>query len=233
MVHIKTPPSAPEQLRRSSGAPGQLRASPCIEYCTEHDAHELYGSVGASNAGGWSASPAPRSTKGLKMVLFFCICTCGLTLVCGLDTPCPDPLETALWHPFSRPRLTLLGVVSHVWGVMLGGRGAKNRGKHPHTRVKPPVRKISVQITVRDTVEIRCDRRGSGSKRCLSPWATLRSRRWQDAPSRPACPIAWILLRSVGGRRALRAAAMRGSTRAAVELPRGCAEHRRGHGVCG
>jgi hypothetical protein len=53
-----------------SGAPGQLRASPCIEYCTEHDAHELYGSVGASNAGGWSASPAPRSTKGLKMVLF-------------------------------------------------------------------------------------------------------------------------------------------------------------------
>jgi hypothetical protein len=70
MVHIKTPHFGLRALRSAKGAPPELRASPCIEYCTEHDAHELYGSVGASNAGGWSASPAPRSTKGLKMVLF-------------------------------------------------------------------------------------------------------------------------------------------------------------------
>ena len=63
------------------------------------------------------------------------ICTCALTLVEGYDTTCPDPRQAALWHPFCRPRLTLLGVVSHVWGVMLGGRGAKNRQNHPSTRV--------------------------------------------------------------------------------------------------
>ena len=136
--------------------------------------------------------------------------------------------------PLLPPPPNITGGCQSRLGRNVRRKGGEKQGKaSAYEGFKPPVRKISVQITVRDTVEIRCDRRGSGSKRCLSPWATLRSRRWQDAPSRPACPIAWILLRSVGGRRALRAAAMRGSTRAAVELPRGCAEHRRGHGVCG
>ena len=64
MVHIKTPQFSLRALPSAKRAPPGLRASPCIEYCTGHDAHELYGSSGAVGACGWVARLPPRSDKG-------------------------------------------------------------------------------------------------------------------------------------------------------------------------
>ena len=54
---LKSSPFGLRTSRSAFWAASELRASPRIEYCTAHYAHELYGSGGARGAGGLGATP--------------------------------------------------------------------------------------------------------------------------------------------------------------------------------